>query len=255
MQDDDDNDDNRDHDDEKARLGEPNQDIHNSDGFLCYKPISSYTRNGQKISFCQPCKGVIVRTLVEFKFDPSSPAASGSGTTSVQDWLWHLCDLRPYPELQRFRPGFEEMIRHIGRELKKNGDGDPIARAKAAPGGEWTENPIGAYMWWKSGCVRRAKERKGNAFVKDGGRYHDRDNGHDNGDDAAAASASAAAAAATPRDGSGGDKRWVWRIPRWVRYLESESNQKLQMIRDKAAKNTKAQAKTRQSFTQLCGST
>ncbi|KAI8159733.1 hypothetical protein K4K49_003589 [Colletotrichum sp. SAR 10_70] len=158
-------------------------DIHNSDEFLCHKPLSSYTRNGQKISFCHRCKGIIVRTLVEFKFDPSSPASAdspGANNTSMQDWLWHLCDLRPYPELDKFRPGFEEMILHIGRELKKNGDeDDPVARAKAAPGGEWTADPVAAYRWWKAGCVRRAKERKGKAFVDgSGGSGGDREDGH-----------------------------------------------------------------------------
>ncbi|KAJ0333676.1 hypothetical protein COL922a_010721 [Colletotrichum nupharicola] len=158
-------------------------DIHNSDEFLCHKP-PSYTRNGQKISFCLRCKGIIVRTLVEFKFDPSSPAPAASpGTntnTSMQDWLWHLCDLRPYPELEKFRPGFEEMIQHIGRELKKNGDeAEPVARAKAAPGGEWTNDPVAAYTWWKAGCVRRAKERKGKAFVEGGA--GDREDRHRHG--------------------------------------------------------------------------
>ncbi|KAJ0350577.1 hypothetical protein COL154_013252 [Colletotrichum chrysophilum] len=128
-------------------------------------------------------KRIIVRTLVEFKFDPSSPPSANSpGTnTSMQDWLWHLCDLRPYPDLDKFRPGFEEMILHIGRELKKNGDeGDPVARAKAAPGGEWTADPVAAYRWWKAGCVRRAKERKGKAFV-DGGGGGDREDRHRHG--------------------------------------------------------------------------
>ncbi|GJC90142.1 hypothetical protein ColLi_12980 [Colletotrichum liriopes] len=179
-------------------IDEPNQDIHNSNEFLCYKPISSYTRNGQKISFCRRCKGTIVRTLVEFKFDPLSPASSGStssNTSSVQDWLWHLCDLRPYPELQRFRPGFEEMIRHIGKELKRNGDeGDPVVGAKAAPGGEWTDNPVAAYVWWKSGCVRRAKERKGKDFVENDNQDCHRHSGsakdhYDDGDGAVVAAA------------------------------------------------------------------
>ncbi|KAH0422487.1 hypothetical protein CcaCcLH18_12795 [Colletotrichum camelliae] len=151
-------------------------DIHNSDEFLCHKPLSSYTRNGQKISFCHSCKGIIVRTLVQFKFDPSSstPASTKTSTnTGMQDWLWHLCDLRPYPELDKFRPGFEEMILHIGRELKKNGDkDDPVARAKAAPGGEWTDDPVAAYKWWKAGCVKRAKERKSKGFVEGGDDRH-----------------------------------------------------------------------------------
>ncbi|KDN70206.1 hypothetical protein CSUB01_09122 [Colletotrichum sublineola] len=125
--------------------------------FLCHKPIASYTRNGQKISFCRRCKGIIIRTLVEFDFDLSSPApASKSNTTttttttstiSVQDWLWHLCDLRLYLELERFRLGFEEMIRHIRRELKRNSNNKyAVVEAKAVPGGEWTDHPLAAYV-------------------------------------------------------------------------------------------------------------
>ncbi|KAF4418582.1 hypothetical protein CGGC5_v017345 [Colletotrichum fructicola Nara gc5] len=59
--------------------------------------------------------------------------------------------------------------------------------------------------------------------------------------------------ASAARDNDVGDKGWGWKWPTRGWAVESNSDRKLRMIRDKITKKNEAQAEAGQSFTQLCG--
>lgn len=97
---------------------------------------------------------------------PPAPITT-EGFALLEDRLWRLCGLHGHAALERFRPGFKEMIQHIARVLDKNSDKNGSTHQDmAALHGEWMANPVAAYLWWKHRWIQLTRERKGASFIE-----------------------------------------------------------------------------------------